>query len=99
MATKKPRVHNEWFRTVGLGGRKTCPNCRALIEPGEKIWSWGEYVRAKWRTVMHFCKNCYGSHVKAPLFDHTKDCGCTVELVGYGGETLPQWFHEPTIQK
>lgn len=88
----KPRVHNEWFRSVSLGNRKSCPSCGDKLEPGEKVWSWGEYVRAKWRTVMHFCKHCYEKSVCAPLLAHAGPCGCKIELVAYGGERLPEWL-------
>lgn len=87
----KTRTHNEWFRTVKLGGRKSCPNCKEKLQ-GESIWSWGQYQCAKWKTVTHFCRNCYASRVKTPLQGHTKDCGCNVQLVPYGGEHLPEWL-------
>lgn len=90
---RKTRNHNEWFRSVSLGGRKNCPSCKEKLEQGEKIWSWGEYVFAKWRTVKHFCKKCYSEQVQTPLINHTDECGCTVNLIGYGGETLPEWLN------
>jgi len=88
----KTRQHNEYFRTVSLGGRKSCPCCKAKLENNESIWSWGNYVRAKWVTVTHFCNNCFESNVQKPLTSHTDDCGCTVNLVGYSGR-LPNWLH------
>ena len=87
----KQRVHNEWFRQVSLGNRKSCPRCSAKLESGESIWSWGEYIRVKWHTVKHFCKNCYETEVKKPLLDHTGGCGCTVELI-FKGSSQPAWF-------
>lgn len=91
MGSKRQREHNEWFRTVSLGGRKSCPGCGEKLESGESIWSWGEYVRAKWHTVMHFCKKCYATRVQKPLVAHTGGCGCTVNLIGKG-EPLPVWL-------
>lgn len=87
----KNRVHNEYFRTVSLGGRKSCPRCHAKLE-GEKIWSWGEYVSAKWRTVTHFCGKCFAKNVRPLLVDHAKNCGCQFDLIGYQGERLPVWL-------
>lgn len=74
------RNHNEWFRTVSLGGRKSCPTCREKLEPGESIWTWGEYVCAKWRNVKHFCKLCFSEQVQKPLLAHAGDCGCSITL-------------------
>jgi hypothetical protein len=93
MARKdKVREHNEWFRTVSLGDRKSCPTCSKKLPKGESVWSWGEYVRARWRTVMHFCVECFPTHVQVPLTDHVDGCGCKINLVGYGGEKLPAWL-------
>lgn len=91
MPSTRQRSHNEWFRTVSLGGRKSCPGCGEKLESGESIWSWGEYLRAKWRTVKHFCKKCYPEQVQKPLLSHTGGCGCTVNLCGRG-ERLPTWL-------
>ena len=77
----KKRLHNEWFRTVSLNNRKSCPCCRNKLEPGESIWSWGQYVCAKWQTVKYFCKNCFVEQVKKPLTDHTADCGCEIQII------------------
>ena len=77
----KERSHNEWFRTVSLNGRKSCPECKVKLEPGESIWSWGEYHNAKWRTVMRFCHACFINRVQIPLQEHVGTCGCKVELV------------------
>ncbi len=85
------RTHNEWFRTVSLGNRKSCPTCKAKLEPDESIWSWGEYVAGKWHTVKHFCKNCFDVEVKQPLYEHSSDCGCTIEPQRRG-ESFPSWL-------
>lgn len=88
----KPRVHNEYFRTVLLGGRKSCPYCKVKLESGEKVWSWGEYVRAKWYTVRYLCKACYPS-ARELLVQHSKGaCQCTIVLQRYGAEQLPAWL-------
>lgn len=86
----KPRVHREWFRTVERGGRKSCPSCRAKLEPGEWIWSWGEYVRAKFRCIRDVCKNCW-PEVQKRLKDHAGDCGCVFELEARGA-SRPAWM-------
>jgi hypothetical protein len=91
---QKPRNHNEWFRTVSLGGRKSCPCCHQKLLPGESIWSWGEYVGGpSWRTVKYFCKLCFPTEVQEPLIHHAGPCGCTITLVGYQGATLPSWLN------
>ena len=87
---KKVRQHNEHFRTVSLGGRKSCPSCRAKLAEGESVWSWGEYHHARWYTVRHFCKECFKSDVKDPLLGHAGDCGCKINLVGH--DKLPDWL-------
>lgn len=87
----KNRVHNEWFRTVSLGNRKSCPTCHAKLPVGESIWSWGNYINAKWRTITHFCRGCFHDRVVTPLKEHTDDCGCSVEYVGYR-DPLPTWL-------
>lgn len=86
----KVRLHREWFRTVSLGGRKSCPSCSAKLN-GQSVWSWGEYVTWKWRTVKHFCPACFPP-IRRDLVNHTAGCGCEIELVGYGGERLPEWL-------
>lgn len=86
----KVRNHNEWFRTVSLGNRKSCPNCRQKLETGESIWSWGEYLYGKWRTVKHFCKNCYNEDVRQKLCSHAAECGCNVTL--QVKEQAPDWL-------
>ncbi len=87
----KTRQHNEWFRTVSLGGRRSCPTCKCKLEPGESVWTWGEYIRAKWRNIGHFCKACWETEVAGRLRDHTGDCGCTVNLVMYHA-IRPDWM-------
>ncbi len=53
MARKsKDRIHHEWFRTV----TETTCECGARRT---EVWSWGEYVRARWNTVNHFCRRCF----------------------------------------
>jgi hypothetical protein len=88
----KLRSHNEWFMSVIRGGRKSCSGCGAKLEPGESIWCWGEYVRAKWNSIKDCCKTCW-PRVRKRLTDHTDQCGCTVSLCarsGYG--PLPEWL-------
>ena len=87
------QVHNEHFRTVSLGNRKSCPNCYAKLN-GRSIFSWGEYVCASWRTVMHFCEDCFEENVQGPLVDHAEPCGCKIQLVSHCGP-LPEWLKLP----
>lgn len=85
----KQKIHNEWFRPVSLGNRKSCPNCKVKLTGS--IWSWGEYVRAKWRTIQYFCEDCFPS-INKLLIDHSKDCGCNFALKGYNC-SLPEWLN------
>lgn len=85
----KQRNHNEWFRIVSLGNRKSCPSCKAKLSSGESLWSWGEYVYAKWRTITHFRKECWPD-IRDQLNQHTGDCGCTVTLVVK--DPQPEWM-------
>ena len=90
-------IHREWFRPVSLGNRKSCPECKAKLPPGESIWSWGEYQYAKWRTVQYLCRSCWPA-VEKRLLKHRLDCGCDFELVGYH-TTLPAWLALPTTEQ
>jgi len=89
---RRNRLHNEWFRTVSLGGRKSCPCCKAKLQEGEHIWSWGEYLHGKWRTVKHFCKECFVEEVREPLLKHQAECGCGIAVVCTGWEMQPEWL-------
>lgn len=94
--TKKDRVHREHFRPVLLSGRKSCPACKAKTT---QFFSWGEYVRAKWRTVKHFCQLCYPNDVEKELVRHALACGCTFELVPHGFPMvrMPGWVQLPPM--
>ena len=94
MAQTKIRQHNEYFRSVSLGGRKSCPTCYTPLEAGESVWSWGEYLYGKWRTVKHFCKTCAQQAVVQPLTQHAGPCGCVIGLKMYRGEQRPGWLPE-----
>jgi hypothetical protein len=93
----KVRTHNEWFRTISLGNRKSCPTCGHKLDESESIWSWGEYVHGKWNTIKHFCKYCFVEQVRDSLEIHKDHCGCTIELVGQGVK-LPFWLRMPDRQ-
>lgn len=76
----KVRSHNEWFRVVSLGNRKSCPTCHDKLTDGESVWSWGEYHNARWYTVKHFCSQCFVAEVLSLLEQHVKPCHCTIVL-------------------
>ena len=85
MARKqRERVHNEWFRRIE---KRSCPCGAKKVE----VWSWGEYLLGKWRTVEHFCQRCF-EPIRVKLVEHAKPCGCRFELIGYGGQKLPGWL-------
>jgi hypothetical protein len=89
--TKKPAIHNEWFQPIV---KTTCP-CGAKKT---SVFAWGNYVNAKWRTVDHFCKACFGQRVVIRLLAHADPCGCMFNMnarSGYG--PLPTWISFPFI--
>lgn len=91
----KQKMHNEWFRSVYLGGRKSCPRCGAKHDPlgTDHLWSWGEYHHARWYTIMHFCKACFATEVIPTLHAHVATCGCTLALQVQG--VRPEWLTLP----
>lgn len=104
----KQRLHREWFRAVELGGRKSCPTCHAKLEPKEWIWSWGQFINAKFRLIRYCCKSCWKT-VQSDLYKHARDCGCSFELVAkhapkpswmmFDAEFYSRFLAETTIRK
>lgn len=90
MPRTKQRSHNEWFRPVERGGRKSCSHCKCKLAKGEWIWSWGEYIRARFNNIRDVCKECW-PEVRDRLLGHTADCGCTVTLMCCGAPQ-PDWM-------
>ena len=80
----KQRVHREWFRPL----TKTTCDCG---QRNVQVWSWGNYIRARWNTVKHFCQGCFNDQVVSDLRKHTGECGCTIQLVPYHCQ-LPAWL-------
>ena len=92
---RKPfRIHREWFRSVSLSNRKSCPCCRTKLLHNEQIWSWGEYIRGKWHTIRYCCRFCFNDSVRLPLERHATQCPerCEIVITAYAGETLPSWL-------
>lgn len=88
------RVHNEYFMAVV---RKSCP-CGSNGVRGRakyQVYAWGEYHCAKWRTVDYFCELCFQSRVQARLIPHAAECGCSFNLVGRSGHSIPSWICMP----
>lgn len=83
----KPRVHREWFARLA---RRSCPCGLKKVE----VYSWGEYVTGKWRTVDHFCEGCFPDRVVPRLLAHSAPCGCSFELVARDC-VLPAWLKLP----
>lgn len=81
------RVHKEWFKSIV----KTTCSC------GKKktsVFSWGEYVCGKWRTIDYVCEGCFPQAANR-LITHAQECGCEFNLVGYRGTILPSWLKMP----
>jgi hypothetical protein len=88
----KVRVHNEWFQPIS---KTTCPcGCKKT-----SVFSWGEYANGKWRTVDHFCQECFMERVQSRLIAHAGDCGCTFALVPRSGYSIPSWIKMPETCK
>lgn len=87
--TKEPKTKNAWFRPVLMGGRKSCPTCKAKLD-GESIWTLGEYIRVRWHTVEYFCRQCF-PNVRVGIESAERRNGCTYEYVGQHC-TLPDWL-------
>jgi hypothetical protein len=97
MKQKKIRHHNEFFRSIALGNRKSCPTCHVRLD-GYPILSWGEYQHARWYTVSHFCRACIKPSVLDRLASHAGPCGCIVDFqwkgVGPHPDYLPTQINE-----
>lgn len=88
MATKE-RIHNEWFMPII---KTACPCGQKKVQ----VFAWGEYARANWRTVDHFCSFCFNERVLPRLVTHAKDCGCIFEFKARSGYSLPAWLQAIT---
>lgn len=85
----KVRVHNEWFMPLT---KTSCPcGCRKT-----EVFAWGEYVNGKWRTISHFCRQCFTTEVIPRLTAHAAGCGCTFSLNARSGYRIPEWIAMPT---
>ena len=86
MAKIKQRVHNEWFNKV------KATTCECGTKKTE-VWTWGEYVNARFRAILRCCAACFKERVLPRLKAHTDDCGCTFELKPTTGSgPLPAWI-------
>jgi len=87
--------------------RKSCPTCKAKLEPGEYVWSWFEYVNLRQQAITRFCKACFDQQVKSKLADHVESCGCEINFIYYSAPSsgVPEWLrwnapsHCPSAQK
>lgn len=70
------------------------PIVRKNCQCGNKgqVYSWGEYHNAKWRTIKHFCQNCYVSAVKSELHSHMFKYDCEIELRARSGYRLAEFI-------
>lgn len=92
MSKSKVRVHNEYFM----------PLVKTTCECGEKrtkVYAHGEYIRARWHTVQHFCQTCFVERVQNQLVTHAGSCGCEFNLTARSGHSIPSWIKMPDICK
>lgn len=89
---KAPRVHREWFNMLV---KTKCPDCGTR---NTTVYSWGEYVRAKYRAVRYFCDSpeCHTPIVEA-LKQHQRECGCQFELVGKNCQ-VPSYLQDRLLE-
>lgn len=83
------RIHNEWFQPLV---KRNCP----CGQKGVDCFAWGEYVSAKWRTVEHFCKDCFARRVLGRLKVHAAECGCVFQVQARSGYRIPNWIQIPS---
>lgn len=80
------RVHREWFMLLS----KTTCYCG---QRHTQVYAWGEYLRAKWRTVDHFCQACFKDRILSRLIAHAGPCGCSFEFCARSGHgPLPEFL-------
>lgn len=91
----KVRVHNEWFQATAYGVCD-CGSTRFIRHKVFKrdvtIYSWGEYVSGRWRTVRRVCEMCFQRDIIPILRAHADPCGCAFALVPRSGHSLPPWI-------
>lgn len=90
MAKIRVKQRKEYFRSVSLGRRKSCPSCHRELDRGESIWSWGEYVHGKWYNITKLCKHCWKERWRDALL--VAYANYEIHLHGYRGEELPEWL-------
>jgi hypothetical protein len=66
----------------------------AFLDSDFQAYAWGEYHNANWRTVFHFCEECFEHRVLAKLTDHVLDCGCNVTFCSRSGHSLPSFIRQ-----
>lgn len=86
----KQRIHNEWFMPLA---KKTCECGKKKTE----VFAWGEYQYGRWRTVLHFCEECFASRIVSRLVSHKGDCGCDFALLPRSGYSIPAWIKMPDV--
>lgn len=87
-------IHKEWFQATAYGVCNCGSNKRARLQAGKDatVYSWGEYVRANWRTVQRVCEVCFQGSIIPQLRAHAAPCGCSFLLVPRSGHSLPPWI-------
>lgn len=92
MSTKVQTAKNMYVRTVSLGGRKSCPCCKAKLD-GRPIYNFGEYIRVRWNTIESCCEKCYDGTM-GPILRNFKarNGNRPVDVVGYQGTKVESWM-------
>lgn len=81
---------NLYIRIISLNNRKSCSACKNKLN-GQNIFSAGEYQNAKWKTVEHFCRNCF-PQFSSKIKTFTEKTEREVILKGYQSFSIPDWM-------
>lgn len=88
---------NVYVRTV-MPKRKSCPACLKKLPTNEAIYSYGEYIRAKWNTFTYGCVNCFDTCAKPMMVKYKNETGREINIIGYQGAQIPEWLKLDSTQ-
>lgn len=74
-----------------MAPKKRCPCCNTELN-GENYYSFGEYIRGKWRTIIHACEKCYDQQVLPQIKRYTQAHNRSVRITGYRGCKVENWM-------
>jgi hypothetical protein len=90
-----PTTHSTRFCSETCFDKWQTTGPESNIPTRVEVFAWGEYVAARWRTILHFCQACFQERVIPHLINHANQCGCSFELKAKSGHSLPNWIKMP----